>query len=116
MGLKGTATRLTIFIGEVDKVHGAPLFEAIVRSAREAGLAGATVMRGVESYGTSTRIHSAKVLRLSENLPLVIELVDTPGKIESFMDELDRLMDQAGGGGLVTVEPVEVIRYHPKRG
>jgi PII-like signaling protein len=98
---------LRIFIGEDDKHEGSPLYEWIVRKARENGLAGATVLRGLEGYGAHSRLHTAKILRLSSELPIVIEIVDTEEKIESFLP----LIDDAVGEGLATVEKVEVRFY-----
>ncbi len=98
---------LRIFIGENDRHAGLPLYEWIVRQARENGLAGATVLRGLEGYGAHSRLHKAKILRLSSDLPLVIEIVDTEEKIQSFLP----LIDDAVGEGLATVERVEVHFY-----
>jgi uncharacterized protein len=98
---------LRIFIGENDKHEGLPLYEWIVRKARETGLAGATVLRGLEGYGARSRLHTAKILRLSSDLPIVVEIVDTTEKIESFLP----LIDDAIGEGLATVEKVEVRFY-----
>jgi uncharacterized protein len=112
MKLPSEAELLRIFIGEGDKTDGAPLHEAIVRAAREQGLAGATVLRGVLGFGAHSRIHTAKVLRLSEDLPLVIEIVDTPGKIDAFLPTLDAMI----GEGLVTREKVKVITYRHEGG
>ena len=98
---------LRIFIGESDRHDGKPLHEAIVLKAREQHLAGATVLRGAMGFGRSSRLHTAKILRLSADLPLIIELVDSEEKINAFLPELDRMM----GGGLVTIEPVRVIHY-----
>lgn len=107
MQLEGQAERLRIFIGESDKADGRPLYEAIVLRAREAGLAGATVLRGVMGFGANSRVHTAKILRLSEDLPLIVEIVDEREKIESFLPVLDGLM----GEGMVTREPVQVLLY-----
>ncbi len=105
------AKLLRIFLGELDKVHRKPLYEAIIQAARQAGLAGATVLRGVESYGGGRQVHRAKVLRLAEQLPLVVEIVDSDAAIKAFLEPLDALMEEAGAGGLVTLEAVEVLRY-----
>jgi uncharacterized protein len=101
------ALLLRIFIGERDRHDGRPLHEAIVLKAREAGLAGATVLRGPMGYGRSSRLHTAKILRLSEDLPLIIEIVDAEDRIQSFLPALDAMM----GSGLVTLERVQVLRY-----
>jgi hypothetical protein len=102
---------LPIFIGENDRYEHQPLYEWIVRKARESGLAGATVLRGLEGFGAHSRLHTAKILRLSSDLPLVIEIVDTEAKIEAFLP----LIDDAVGEGLATVERVEVRFYRPGR-
>jgi PII-like signaling protein len=107
----GKGKLLRIFVGESDRSHGRPLYEVIVRKARELGLAGATVWRGVEGYGARSRIHTAKILRLSEDLPMIIEIVDSDEKIRAALPALDALIEAAGGGGLVTLEKAEVIRY-----
>jgi PII-like signaling protein len=101
------ARLLRVFIGESDKYRGRPLYEAIVEAARARQLAGATVLRGPLGYGASSRIHTAKILRLSEDLPMVIEIVDVEEKINAFLPELDGMIDE----GLVTLEKVEVLFY-----
>jgi PII-like signaling protein len=111
MKLEGEGKLLRIFIGETDRADGKPLYEAIVTQAREQGLAGATVLRGVEGFGARSRIHTARILRLSEDLPIVIELVDTEEKIKAFMPTVDHLFERSGSGGMVTLERAEVIRY-----
>ena len=98
---------LRIFIGESDHWQGTPLYEAIVLKAREMHLAGATVLRGPMGFGAHSRMHTAKLLRLSEDLPMVIEIVDAKEKIDAFMPYIDEMVQE----GLVTIEPVEVIRY-----
>ena len=98
---------LRIFIGESDKYKGQPLYEWIVLKARDRGMAGATVLRGLEGFGAHSRLHTAKILRLSSDLPIVVEIVDTENKIESFLP----LIDDAIGEGLATVEKVEVRFY-----
>jgi PII-like signaling protein len=98
---------LRVFIGENDKHEGHPLHEWIVQKAREFGLSGATVLRGIEGFGAHSRLHTAKILRLSTDLPIVIEIVDSEEKIESFLP----LIDDAVGEGLATVERVEVRFY-----
>lgn len=102
---------LRIFIGESDRHGGLPLYEAIVRAARERGLAGATVFRGFEGYGAHSRIHTARILRLSEDLPVVVEIVDSPGKIEAFLPVLDTMVQE----GLATVEKATVLFYRAGR-
>lgn len=98
---------LRIFIGESDHWRGTPLYEAIVLKARELHLAGATVLRGPMGFGAHSRMHTAKLLRLSEDLPMVIEIVDAKEKIDAFMPYIDEMVQE----GLVTIEPVEVIKY-----
>jgi len=109
MRLPSDAELLRIFIGESDKHEGRPLYELIVEAARRRGMAGATVLRGTLGFGAHSRIHTAKILRLSEDLPIVIEIVDRPNRIESFLPELDGLMKE----GLITLEKVRVIAYRP---
>jgi PII-like signaling protein len=101
------AVLLRIFFGEADKFQGKPLYECIVLKAREMHLAGATVLRGPMGFGHSSRVHTAKILRLSEDLPLVIEIVDAEDRIDAFLPELDAMM----GSGLVTLEKVKVLQY-----
>ena len=103
----GEGYLLRVFIGEGDKFGHRPLYEEIVLKAREEGLAGATVLRGLMGFGHNSVLHTAKVLRLSEDLPMVIEIVDTLEKIERFVPLLDSMMPE----GLVTLEKVKVIRY-----
>jgi PII-like signaling protein len=107
MHLPHDAMLLRIFIGESDRWHHQPLYEAIVLKARELHLAGATVLRGPMGFGKSSVLHTAKILRLSMDLPLVIEIVDSEEKIQSFLPVLDHMMK----GGLVTLEKVRVIDY-----
>ena len=107
MNLPHEAALLRVFIGESDRFEGRPLYEAIVLKARELSMAGATVLRGPLSFGRSSRMHSAKVLRLSDNLPIVIEIVDSQQQIDNFLPVLDSMI----GSGLVTLEKVQVIRY-----
>src|SRR5438034_7429439 len=106
---------LRIFVGESDKHQGKPLYEWLVLEAREAGLAGATVLRGVEGFGAHSRLHTAKILRLSEDLPIVIEIVDTKDKIERFLPIVDAAIPE----GLATLEKVQIRLYRsgqiPKR-
>lgn len=98
---------LRIFFGESDRYEGMPLYEWIVRKAREAGLAGATVLRGMEGFGAHSRLHTAKILRLSTDLPVIIEIVDTREKIEAFLPVIDGAIDE----GLATLEKVEIRFY-----
>lgn len=107
MQVPADALLLRIFIGEDDRYEGGPLYEAIVLKARELHLAGATVLRGPMGFGRSSRLHTAKILRLSEDLPLVIEIVDTEERVNALLEALDPMM----GSGLVTLEKVKVLRY-----
>jgi PII-like signaling protein len=111
MKLEGEGKLLRIFLGEGDRLDGRPLYEIIVAKARENGLAGATVLRGVEGFGARSRIHTAKILRLSEDLPIVVELVDTEEKMKAFMPFVDTVFERSGSGGLITLERAEIIRY-----
>ena len=104
-------TLLRVFVGEDDEHNGRPLYEAIVLLLRERGLAGATVFRGIMGFGASSRIHTSKVLRLSEDLPIVIECVDTTERVESVLDDLDAMM----GDGLLTLERARVHIYRGGR-
>lgn len=110
MYLAGDALLLRIFIGESDQLHSKPLYEQIVLKARELDIAGATVIRGILGFGASSRIHSAKLLDLSEDLPLVIEIIDTEDKIEKIMPFIEANMKD----GLVTMEKVKVMKYGVK--
>ena len=98
---------LRVFVGEADRWHGRPLYEAIVEEARKQGLAGATVWKGSMGFGAHSRLHTTKILRLSEDLPVVIEIVDATEKIEAFLPQLDTMVQE----GLVTLERAEVILY-----
>lgn len=111
MKIVGEGKLLRIFLGESDRYDGRPLYEAIVRKARELGLAGATVWRGIEGYGARSRIHTAKILRLSEDLPVLVEIVDGEDAIRAALPHLDAMIEASGGGGLVTLERAEIIRY-----
>ena len=112
MQIPKQALLLRIFIGEDDKFEGAPLHEAIVLKARELQIAGATVLRGPMGFGASSRLHTTKILRLSEDLPLVIEIVDSEEKINGFLPVLDGMMSS----GLITLEKVQVLHYGSKGG
>ena len=111
MHIEGEAKLLRIFVGESDLINHKPVYEKIVQEARKAGLAGATVTKGIMGFGGSSRIHTAKVLRLSEDLPLVIEIVDEENKIEQFLPKLDEIFEQANSGGLITIEKASIIKY-----
>lgn len=107
MTLRGAATRLTVMVGDSDQTHHHPVYTEIVHRAHRAGLAGASVFRGVEGFGRSNHIHTARLLSLSEDLPVAVVIVDTDEKIRAFLPELDELEIE----GLVILEPVEVVRY-----
>ncbi len=107
MRLPEEAELLRIFIGESDHYQGRPLYEAIVLAARKRGMAGATVLRGVMGFGADSRMHTAKILRLSEDLPIIVEIVDKPERIADFLPELDTMIEE----GLITLEKARVIAY-----
>jgi PII-like signaling protein len=107
MKLAGAALRLTVFVGETDQWRHKPLYTEIVHRAHRSGLAGASVFRGIEGYGASSRIHTSRILSLSEDLPLAVVIVDTEEKIRAFLPQLDELVSE----GLVILDPVEVVRY-----
>jgi PII-like signaling protein len=107
MKMEGEGKLLRIFVGESDRFEGKPLFEAIVESVRREGLAGATVLRGIEGFGASSHLHTSRILRLSEDLPVVIEIVDTRENIDRVLPMLDGMV----GDGMMTIEKVHVITY-----
>lgn len=111
MRLEGEGTLLRIFIGETDRWHGKPLYEAIVRMARDEHMAGATVLRGIEGFGAQSHLHTARILRLSEDLPVVVEIVDTSENIERILPKLDEMI----ADGMVTTEKVHVLTYRTSR-
>ena len=106
---------LRIFVGEIDKVGHQLLYEAILLAAREIGLAGATVLKGIMSFGASSHIHVARLIELSEDLPIVIEIVDSDEKIGTFLPIVNDLFEKCGRGGLITVERVDVLYYKPRK-
>ena len=112
MKIEGPAVRLTIFIGEDDTWHHKPLYHEIVHRAHTAGLAGASVLRGIEGYGASSRVHTTRLLSLSQDLPIAIVIVDQDDRIHAFLPQLDQLVTE----GLVIVDPVKVIRYVGRAG
>ena len=107
MKIEGEGKLLRIFVRESDRWHGKPLYQAIVERVRKEGLAGATVLRGIEGFGADSRLHTARILRLSEDLPIVIEIVDSAEQIDRILPVLDEMV----GEGMVTLERVEVIAY-----
>lgn len=107
MQIEGPAILARIYIGEADRHHGRPLYQAIVEHLRDRGIAGATVFRGIEDFGASTRLHTSRILRLSEDLPLLIEVVDQEDRLRAVLPEIDAMI----GDGLVTIERVEVQTY-----
>ena len=107
MKLEGAAMRLTVFVGESDQWHHHPVYTEIVHRAHAAGLAGASVLRGIEGFGASSHVHTTRILSLSEDLPVAVVIVDTAERIETFLPQLDELITE----GLVILDPVTVIRY-----
>jgi PII-like signaling protein len=107
MKIEGPAKLVQIYIGESDQWHGQPLYNAIVQRARKEGLAGATVTHGIEGFGANSRIHTANILRLSEDLPVKIEIIDISERIQSFLPLLEEMVTE----GLVTIQDCEVIKY-----
>jgi hypothetical protein len=107
MRLEGEGKLLRLFIGESDTWHGKPLYQAIVERVRKEGLAGATVIRGIEGFGADSHLHTSRILRLSEDLPVVIEIVDTPERIDRVVPILDEMV----GEGMLTLERVQIVSY-----
>jgi len=105
--MEGEGKLLRLFIGESDTWHGKPLYQAIVERVREEGLAGATVIRGIEGFGADSHLHTSRILRLSEDLPVVIEIVDTPERIDRVVPILDEMV----GEGMLTLERVQIVSY-----
>jgi PII-like signaling protein len=111
MKIEGKAALLKIYIGESDKIHGRPLYEEIVFEARKAGLAGATAIKGIMSFGASHSIHTQKIFALSGDMPVSIELIDNKEKLEKFAERINDLMEHSKRGGLVTVQEIDVLLY-----
>ena len=105
------AKLLRIFIGESDKIGQSSLYETIVYEAKKQGLSGATVTRGIMGFGANSKVHTTKLLEISSDLPLVIEIVDTEEKIKAFIEQVEKLFELSKSGGLITIEKAEVIRY-----
>ena len=110
MKLEGTGLLVRIYLGETDQWQGRPLYQVIVERLRQRGLAGATVLRGIEGFGAKQHVHSTRILSLSEDLPILIEAVDTEEKVRAVLPELDELL----GDGLITLERVEVLTYRAR--
>lgn len=110
MKLEGPASRITVFIGESDQWHHRPLYSEIVRRAHQSGLAGATVMRGVEGFGATSRVHTSRLVSLSSDLPVAVIIVDRPDKVDAFLPQLDELI----GEGMVIRDEVHVLTYRWK--
>lgn len=115
MELQGQSKLLRIFTGESDRIGHHPLYESILVAAREKGMAGGTVLKGIMSYGASSRIHLARLIDLSEDLPVIIEIVDQAEKIDTFIPVVNDLFEKCGKGGLITVEKLDVLYYRPKK-
>ena len=110
MRLEGEGKLLRIFLGETDRWQHRPLYEEIIRKAREMGLAGATVIRGIEGFGANSHLHTTRILRLSEDLPLIIEVVDTAEKVDELVAAVEPMIEE----GLMTVERVQVLKYRAR--
>ena len=115
MELGSNSKLLRIFIGELDKSGSTPLYEVLVLAAKKEGIAGATVLRGILSFGASSRIHTAKLLDLSYDLPIVVEIVDREDKVRAFIETANTLIEQAECGAMMTIEATEVIHYQAKK-
>jgi len=115
MKISGQAVLLRVFVGESDKLGHQPLYEAIVKKARDADLAGATVLKGILGFGATARIRTQKILDLSSDMSMVIEIVDEEEKIAAFQNVLSELFEQAACGGMVTLENIRVIHYVPEK-
>lgn len=114
MKIEGQGKLLRIFIGEQDRFEGKPLYEAILLKVREMEMAGCTIIRGIEGFGAGSRVvHTAKILRLSEDLPILIEIADTEQRINLVLKELDEMITAAGCGVMITLEKVDILRYRP---
>jgi PII-like signaling protein len=112
--LNGSASLLRIFIGEADLLGHQPLYEALIYEAKKNGLSGGTVLKGIMSYGASSRLHTARLLDISQDLPVVVEIIDTEEKVQQFAAVAGTMIETAKCGGLMTVEPVNVLFFQPK--
>jgi uncharacterized protein len=108
---KGKAQILKIYLGEADRYHGKPLYEALVLGAREAGMAGATACKGMMSFGASHSIHTLKIFALSSDLPVIVEIIDSPEKIRTFAEQANQMLEKSGKGRLITIQDLEVFNY-----
>lgn len=115
MELKGESVLLRIFTGEADHIGHAPVYECIVKAARKNNISGATVLRGIMGFGASSVIHEAKLIEISADLPIIVEIVDTENKIQNFIPIIQQLFEQSKKGGLITMEKVNVLFYHPDK-
>jgi uncharacterized protein len=113
MELDADSKLLRIFIGEIDKIGHQCLYEALLLAAKQHGLAGCTVIRGIMSYGASTRVHAARLIEISQDLPIIVEIVDKEEKINDFLKVAGALMEKAACGGLITIEKAHVLYYKP---
>jgi len=114
MELSEDSKLLRIFIGDMDKIGHQPLYEAILFAARKNGMAGCTVLKGVMSFGASTRVHTVKLIEICDDLPVVVEIIDHDEKIKPFVEVVNELMEKANCGGLITIEKATVLYYKPK--
>ena len=110
---KGKAQILKIYLGEADRYHGKPLYEALVLEAREAGMAGATAYKGMLSFGASHSIHTMKIFALSTDMPVTVEIIDSSENIRAFAEKANEMLEKSKKGGLVTIQDLEVINYKP---
>jgi hypothetical protein len=115
MELNADSKLLRIFIGENDKIGHQPLYETILFAAKKSGLAGCTVIRGIMSFGASSRVHTAKLIDISQDLPIIVEIVDQEEKINAFAVEVDTLIEKAACGGLITIEKASVLYYKSRK-
>jgi PII-like signaling protein len=115
MQLTGQAVLLRIFVGEADRIDHKPVYELIIKAARDHSISGATVLRGIMSYGASTRIHTAQFIEISQDLPIIVEIVDTEETMNAFIPAINQIFEKSKRGGLITTEKVNVIFYQPNK-